>query len=120
MPVEETRGLFAGAAAAAGSSVPPPLTNSQFAPGAAVRPHRGPAVLTLGIIGIFCCICGIIAWAMGSADLKEMSAGRMDRSGEGITRAGYICGIIGTILGIVGLVMRAIAAMAIGSIRFGL
>ena len=38
---------------------------------------------------------------MGSKELKEMAAGRMDRSGEGITRAGQIIGIVATILAIV-------------------
>jgi len=74
-----------------------------------VKPHRGGTVLTLGIIGIACClICGIIAWVMGNNDLKEMAAGRMDRSGEGMTRAGKICGIISVILACVGLVVQVI------------
>ena len=68
----------------------------------ALRPHRGAAVLTLGILGIaLCWICGIIAWVMGHNDLREMAAGRMDRSGEGMTRAGKICGIIGTLIPVV-------------------
>ncbi|MBS3734754.1 MAG: DUF4339 domain-containing protein [Phycisphaerae bacterium] len=66
-----------------------------------VKPHRGGAVLALGIVGLTACfICGIIAWSMGRTDLREMAAGRMDRSGEGLTKAGKICGIVGTILGI--------------------
>lgn len=64
-----------------------------------VRPHRGAAVLTLGILGlVVCVICGIIAWAMGSSDLAAMRAGVMDRSGEGLTKAGQICGMISVIL----------------------
>ena len=35
---------------------------------------------------------------MGSADLKEMEAGRMDPEGRGITQAGQILGIIACIL----------------------
>ncbi|MHC4693548.1 MAG: hypothetical protein ACYS67_12470 [Planctomycetota bacterium] len=81
-----------------------------------LMPHRGTAILVLGIVGLviglfgsFCCgifaiagcICGIIAWVMGNKDLKEMSAGRMDPSGRGITQAGKICGIISVILAIV-------------------
>jgi hypothetical protein len=63
------------------------------------KPHRGATVLTLGILGLaVCCICGIVAWAMGNADLREMAAGRMDRSGEGLTVAGKICGIISVII----------------------
>jgi len=67
-----------------------------------VKPHRGGAILALGIIGICltCLITGIIAWVMGKNDLAEMSAGRMDREGYSLTQAGMICGIIGTFLGI--------------------
>lgn len=61
-----------------------------------VKPHRGPVVLTLGILGIVpCFICGIVAWVLANSDLREMRAGRMDPAGEGMTRAGKICGIVG-------------------------
>lgn len=71
-----------------------------------VRPHRGTMILVFGIVGIvFCLIFGIIAWVMGSGDLKQMQAGLMDRSGEGLTRAGMICGIISVILQGVGLLI---------------
>jgi hypothetical protein len=76
---------------------------SQFppvVPGGMQSPHRGVLVLVLGILGIVLCfICGIVAWVMGNADLRAMAAGQMDRSGEGLTKAGKICGIVGTILG---------------------
>jgi hypothetical protein len=65
------------------------------------RPHRGAAVLTLGIISLagmsFCqlsFICGIIAWVMANNDMREMAAGVMDPSGRGMTQAGKICSII--------------------------
>jgi len=78
-------------------SVPqPPATSG----GALVKPHRGVVVLVLGILGIVVCfICGIFAWVMGKNDLREMDAGIMDPAGRGITKAGKICGMIGTILG---------------------
>jgi len=77
------------------------------------RPHRGAMILTFGIVGFLCCfIFAILAWVMGGSDLKEMAAGRMDRAGEGQTRAGWILGIIATILGILGL-LGVIAAIAI-------
>lgn len=74
-------------------------------PGPIVKPHRGPVVLTLGILGlVFSGACGfiigIIAWVMGSADLKEMDRGAMDPSGRGLTQAGRICGIVSTVIGI--------------------
>jgi len=59
-------------------------------------------VLTFGILGIVCCgVFGIPAWVMGSADLKEIRTGRMDPTGQGLTQAGMILGIISTILVIV-------------------
>lgn len=68
-----------------------------------LAPHRGATILTLGILSIVICgpILGPIAWVMGSNDLKEMRAGRMDPSGEGVTRAGQILGMVATILAIV-------------------
>jgi hypothetical protein len=69
-----------------------------------MKPHRGGAILALGIIGIVVCfITGIIAWVMGSNDLKEMDAGIRDKSGYSLTKAGMICGIIGVILSILGI-----------------
>jgi len=61
-----------------------------------MAPHRAGTILTLGIISLLCLpiIFGPMAWIMGNNDLKEMEAGRMDPSGEGMTRAGKICGII--------------------------
>jgi hypothetical protein len=42
---------------------------------------------------------------MGSNDLKQMAAGTMDPSGQGLTQAGKICGMVSVILQIVGLVI---------------
>ncbi len=77
-----------------------------------MKPHRGTLILILGILGII--ICGplaIVAWVMGSGDLKQMDAGTMDPAGRGTTQGGYICGIIGTILFILALVLVVIAFM---------
>ena len=77
--------------------------------GQSLTPHRGTLILVLGILGIVCCfICGIIAWVMGNNDLKQMAAGAMDPSGEGLTKAGKICGMVGVILAIVGIVLQVI------------
>ena len=37
---------------------------------------------------------------MGMGDLKEITAGRMDRSGEGMTKIGWILGIVGMVLNV--------------------
>jgi predicted Zn finger-like uncharacterized protein len=70
--------------------------------------HRGPLVLILGILSIvFCgcsllsigaCACGYYAYQIGSHDLQEMYAGRMDRSGEAIVKVGRILGMVGICL----------------------
>jgi hypothetical protein len=73
-----------------------------------LAPHRGVLILTLGILSI--CMSGMggwimgpIAWWLGSSDLEAMRLGRMDRAGEGMTRGGYVCGIIGTVLAVLSL-----------------
>jgi predicted Zn finger-like uncharacterized protein len=63
------------------------------------------AALPLGIClqpFVFGCISlglGLTAMLMGSRDLKRIRKGEMDPQGEGLTKAGWVCGIIGTILG---------------------
>ncbi len=84
------------------SQIPPPPI---YPSASMLRPHRGTAVLVLGIlslvIGCVGWIMGIIAWVMANNDLREMEAGRMDPTGKGITQAGKICGMISVILHIV-------------------
>lgn len=80
----------------------PPMGYGQT--GGAMKPHRGTAVLVLGILGlVICVICGIVAWVMGNADLRDMESGRMDPSGLGMTKAGKICGMVSVILNIIGI-----------------
>jgi hypothetical protein len=80
-----------------------------------VVPHRGSTILTLGILSLVICgpIMGPIAWVMGNTDLKEMAAGRMDRSGEGMTKAGQIIGMVATILSIVALCIYGVVFVAL-------
>ncbi len=85
-----------------------------------VMPHRGGAVLVLGIIGFLFCLPGIIlgplAWSMGSSDLEAMRSGRMDPDGEGITQAGRILGIISTIAS-VGVILLFCLGIVMGNQR---
>ena len=82
----------------------PALVLPMQAPPAMLAPHRGTAVLVLGILGlVICFICGIIAWVMGNNDLRAMTQGRMDPTGRGTTQAGRICGIISVCLACAGL-----------------
>ena len=81
-----------------------------------MKPHRGGAILALGIIGIVVCfITGIIAWVMGANDLKEMEAGQRDKDGESLTKAGMICGIVATALAVLGLLWALFVFVLLGS-----
>ena len=76
--------------------------------------HRGTLILILGILGLVLCqLLGPFAWVMGKNDLEKMAAGQMDPEGEGMTKAGKICGMIATILIVVGLVI-GVLAMVLG------
>jgi hypothetical protein len=91
---------------------PPVETVQAYPVGQPMRPHRGVLVLVFGILGLVCCmIFGIVAWVMGSSDLREMDAGRMDPSGRGLTQAGKICGIISVVLLIVTTVLGILFAI---------
>lgn len=79
-----------------------------------LQPHRGTLILVLGIVGLVCCFpVGIAAWIMGNGDLKAMAEGRMDPTGEGMTKAGKICGIISVILNCLGIIVW-VAMIALG------
>ena len=83
-----------------------------------LKPHRGGGVLTLGILSLVICnFLGPIAWIMGSNDLTEIRAGRMDPEGEGMTNAGRICGIIGTVLLLLGCCGVILISMGPGGLR---
>ena len=84
-----------------------------------VVPHRGGLILALGLIGfvVSCPIFSLMAWVMGSHDLNEMRAGRMDRQGEGMTQAGQVLGMILSALWILGgvITLFVIGIIAIAS-----
>jgi hypothetical protein len=77
---------------------------NDYASATPVKAHRGTMILIFGILGVICCVIfAILAWVMGGNDLKSMAAGQMDPSGEGLTKAGKILGIIGCVLGILSI-----------------
>jgi hypothetical protein len=84
-----------------GAAAPPGAAMPGTHPGRRrpMQPHRGGLVLALGIIGWFvpCPVLGMIAWYLGSVDLKLMRAGRMNRSGRGMTMTGQIMGMVTTV-----------------------
>lgn len=64
-----------------------------------VAPHRGVEILVYGMLGLgFCLFFSIPAWQMGRSDLQSMERGLMDKSGHGLTKAGYVLGMIGMAL----------------------
>jgi hypothetical protein len=67
-------------------------------------PHRGGLILVLGLLGfvVGCPIFSLMAWVMGSGDLQQIQSGRMDPSGESLTRAGQILGMLLAIPWIIG------------------
>jgi len=73
--------------------------------GSRLKPHRGGQILGMAIFGLFCfgIILGPAAFAMAIWDLREMSQGRMDPSGKGLTIAGQIVGLIVAILSVIGM-----------------
>lgn len=68
--------------------------------------HRGELVLTLGLLGLLLFApLGIAAWILGSKDLTSMRQGIMDNSGEGMTLAGRVLGILATVIMVIGLLL---------------
>lgn len=73
-----------------------------------MQPHRGVLILVFGILGVVCCvILGILAWVWGNQDKAAMQAGTMDRSGEGLTEAGRILGMVSVGLAVLWVVLAA-------------
>jgi hypothetical protein len=67
-----------------------------------LQPHRGALILVLGLLSIVACnFLAPFAWYLGTSDLEDMRLGRRDPQGEALTKAGRICGLVGTILMVV-------------------
>mgnify|MGYP001349783438 CR=1 FL=1 len=80
-------------------------TSPQLTESEQLAPHRGTLVLILGLLGLTVCgaATGLPAWLLASRDLREMRAGRMDRSGEQLTTIGQVLGIVSLVLTMIGL-----------------
>ncbi len=115
---------FSQPSEASGTRRTPPQSNPYQAPVSSASPyvsqhsvaHRGGLILALGICSIICNLClvpGILACVLGSADLKQMKIGRMDRAGEGLTRTGMIMGIVMTTISIGSLLFSIFAALVV-------
>ncbi|MER3414945.1 MAG: hypothetical protein C4297_01865 [Gemmataceae bacterium] len=101
---------------------PPPKYHTSL------EPHRGGAILTLGILSlvlslVFLCLplglpLGFFAWSMGNTDLRKMREGRMDPNGLGVTQGGQICGIIGSIFCLICIALICLWMFLIALERF--
>lgn len=81
------------------------------------QPGRGSTILVLGILSlVICALLGPFAWVMGKGDLEKMDRGIMDETDRGTTKAGVICGIIGTILMILGIIWAIFIFLAGSSV----
>ena len=80
-------------------------------------PHRGSTLITLAIVGFMLCFpVSIAAYFMADKDLKEIKAGRMDRSGEGLTQAAKIVALVHmVIVACVILLYCVVAMVAVGA-----
>jgi hypothetical protein len=84
-----------------------------------IIPFAGICTLIFNVIGL---IFGILAWVMGSGDMKKIRAGFISRAAEGNTKIGYITGMIGTILNGLSLLcscVLVILAIAGAAVLFG-
>ncbi len=89
------------------TQMPPPVAPPPDMP---MQPHRGVMILVFSILSWFLCVIfGVVAWVLANSDLRAMAEGRMDPTGEGITKAGKIVAMINVILTIVGIVVAIIA-----------
>ena len=79
-------------------------------------PHRGARFLAYGVLGILVCwvVFAPMALSQADRDLALMREGRMDPSGESLTQAGRICGIVALVvhLGFIALfLLRSVAGV---------
>ncbi len=88
--------------------------SSGYGSHSSLLPHRGAAILTLGLLAIFCnflLIPGILAPILGFSDLSKINKGEMDPEGRPLAITGIILGIIGTLI-MIGMVVLWIAAIS--------
>ncbi len=97
------------------SQMPPP---SQ--PMMPMQPHRGVLILVFSILSwVVCVIFGIVAWVLANSDLRAMEEGRMDPTGEGMTKAGKIVAMISIIVSIIGCVIALVVIVGMGLLAAG-
>ena len=97
------------------TQMPPPSQPTQ-----PMQPHRGVMILVFSILSWFICVIfGVVAWILANSDLRAMEEGRMDPTGEGLTKAGKIVSIISVVLTIVGIIVGIIVLVGMGLLAAG-
>ncbi len=82
-----------------------------------MKPHRGVLILVLGILGLIaCCLCAPVAWYMGSQDMAEIDAGRMDPEGRQMTQIGMILGMVGVGIWLLGIIIQVAVVVFAGGL----
>jgi hypothetical protein len=71
---------------------------------------KGTTILILGILGLFCFICGIIAFVMGNKERKEIAEGRVAPDPK--VTVGWVLGLISIILFVIGLAINILTMVA--------
>lgn len=100
----------------ASADAAPPVAPSAYSASApqstVVRPHRGVLILILAVTGWVTCfpLFSIAAWVLGTHDLHEMRAGKLDRAGLGSTYAGQVLGMIH---GVITIIVMLVAVFAL-------
>jgi hypothetical protein len=81
-----------------------------------VASNRAMTALILGILSIMCTgfLTGIPAIIMGKMELIKIKAGKSNPAGNGIARAGFVLGIVGTVLTCL-IVLTGIALIALAA-----
>ena len=80
-----------------------------------ILPHRGGLLLALAIAGwIVLPFLSPVVWIMGRGDLRQMSHGRMDAHGHGITSAATIVAMLHCVVILFALAVVAVVLFAIG------
>lgn len=88
---------------------PPPTQPVTARPIEEKASGRAIAALVLGIAGIVCFTpLAIVAWILGSMELKSIATGQASAAGQTLAKIGWILGIIGTILMILGIIITII------------
>jgi hypothetical protein len=70
-------------------------------PGSVPSPHNGTLIIVLALAGLVFFPCAVAAAIWGYIELGHMKRGLVDRSGEGLVRAGFVIGLILTGLSLI-------------------